>query len=209
MRVGVLGGTRGVGRALVSQLIEFGHQITVLARDPLRLDMVSDSLTVEQGDARDKAAVVSLATGQDAVCSCLGVVPSRRPVTLFSESTAHLLDAVKGRADTRIMAITGVGAGDSRGHGGFFYDRLVLPLLLKKMYEDKDRLERMLVASEANWTIVRPGFLTNGSGTGEYRMLTELEGVRLGRISRADVAHFMASELDSPGYEREVVNLCY
>ena len=209
MRVGVLGGTRGVGRALVSQLIESGHQITVLARDPLRLDMVSDSLTVEQGDARDKAAVVSLATGQDAVCSCLGVGPSRRPVTLFSESTAHLLDAVKGRADTRIMAITGVGAGDSRGHGGFFYDRLVFPLLLKKMYEDKDRLERMLVASEANWTIVRPGFLTNGSGTGEYRVLTELEGVRLGRISRADVAHFMASELDSPGYERQVVNLCY
>jgi len=107
------------------------------------------------------------------------------------------------------MAITGVGAGDSRGHGGFFYDRLVLPLLLRKLYEDKDRLERMLVASEANWTIVRPGFLTNGSGTGEYRVLTELEGVRLGRISRADVAHFMASELDSPGYERQVVNLCY
>jgi len=69
----------------VSQLIESGHQITVLARDPLRLDMVSDSLTVEQGDARDKAAVVSLATDQDAVCSCLGVVPSRRTVTLFSE----------------------------------------------------------------------------------------------------------------------------
>ena len=209
MRVGVLGGTRGIGRALVSQLIESGHAVTVLVRNPMRLDMASDSLTVRQGDARDRAAVANLATNQDAVCSCLGINPSRAPVTLFSESTAHLLDAVRGRADTRIMAVTGVGAGDSRGHGRFLYDRVFFPILLKKIYEDKDRQERMLATALANWTIVRPGFLTNGSKTSEYRVLTDLGGVEFGKISRADVAHFMVSELESPAYERRVVNVCY
>lgn len=209
MRVGVLGGTRGIGRALVSQLIESGHEVTVLARNPMRLDMASGSLTVRQGDARDRVAVANLVTNQDAVCSCLGINPTRAPVNLFSESAAHLLDAVRGRADTRIMAVTGVGAGDSRGHGGFLYDRIFFPLLLKKIYEDKDRQERMLATALANWTIVRPGFLTNGSQTGEYRMLTDLEGVEFGKISRTDVAHFMVSELESPAYERRIVNICY
>ena len=77
----------------MSQLIESGHQVTVLARNPLRLDMSSDSLTVQEGDARDRTAVGNLATDQDTVCSCLGVKPTRAPVTLFSASTAHLLDS--------------------------------------------------------------------------------------------------------------------
>ena len=108
-----------------------------------------------------------------------------------------------------VQAITGVGAGDSRGHGGFFYDRIILPLVLKRIYEDKDRQERLLRASEANWTIIRPGVLTNGARTGEYRVLTELVGVTLGHISREDVAHFMRSELERPLHERGIVNLCY
>ena len=204
----MLGGTRGVGRALVGHLTESGHLVTVLARDPVRMGMVSDALTVEEGDARDPAAVRNLAENQDAVCSCLGVRLGRGIVTLFSESIAQLLEAVKGR-DTRLLAITGVGAGDSRGHGGFFYDRIILPLVLKRIYEDKDRQERLLRASEANWTIIRPGVLTNGARTGEYRVLTELVGVTLGHISREDVAHFMRSELERPLHEREIVNLCY
>ena len=100
----MLGGTRGVGRALVGHLTESGHLVTVLARDPARMGMVSDALTVEEGDARDPAAVRNLAENQDAVCSCLGVRLSRGIVTLFSESTAHLLEAVKGR-DARLLAI--------------------------------------------------------------------------------------------------------
>ena len=100
MRVGVLGGTRGIGRALVSQLIESGHEVTVLARNPMRLDMASDSLTVRQGDARDRVAVANLVTNQDAVCSCLGINPTRAPVNLFSESAA---------LSTAIESCTGLG----------------------------------------------------------------------------------------------------
>lgn len=192
----------------MEQLAESGQEVTVLARDPARIDVVSDSVTVEEGDARDPGAVKKLATNQAAVCSCLGVRPSGRPVTLFSESTTHLLEAIQGRT-TRLLVITGVGAGDSRGHGGSFYDKVLLPLLLRRSYEDKDRQELLLTSSAANWTIIRPATLTNGARTGEYRVLTELEGVTLGRISRTDVAHFMVAELVKPVHERRIVNLTY
>lgn len=48
-----------------------------------------------------------------------------------------------------------MGTGDSRGHGGFFYDYLILPYLLGEIYKDKDRQEVLLRDSaidEKNFT---------------------------------------------------------
>jgi hypothetical protein len=36
-----------------------------------------------------------------------------------------------------LICITGIGSGDSQGHGGFVYDKLILPFLLKNIYQDK------------------------------------------------------------------------
>ena len=65
-----------------------------------------------------------------------------------------------------------------------------LPLFLKTIYEDKDREEEIITSSESNWLIVRPAGLTNGPRTGNYRVITDLEGTVAKRISRLDVADF-------------------
>ena len=41
----------------------------------------------------------------------------------------------------RLVCISALGVGDSRGHGGFVFDRLFLPLLLSHAYKDKDGQE--------------------------------------------------------------------
>ena len=207
MKIAILGGTRGIGRELVRRAVESGYQVTVLARDPSRLDATAQGLTVVKGDACDPDAVANLVADQGAICSCLGVPPSRKSVSVFSESASLIVDQIPSDDGPRILAITGVGAGDSRGHGGFFYDKIIFPLLLKRMYEDKNRLEQLLRDSKANWTIIRPGLLRNGPRTGKYQIFDDLTGVTLGKISRADVADFMVSELEQPKYERRVVNL--
>jgi hypothetical protein len=56
---------------------------------------------------------------------------------------------------------------------------------------------------------VRPGFLTNGPLTRSYRALTDLAGVTAGRISRADVAHFILGELLANRYLRQTPLLTY
>ena len=45
---------------------------------------------------------------------------------------------MKAAGVKRLITVTGFGAGDSRGHGGFGYDWIVFPLLLKRVYDDKD-----------------------------------------------------------------------
>jgi putative NADH-flavin reductase len=110
---------------------------------------------------------------------------------------------------TTLIFVTGIGAGDSRGHGGFLYDRIFQPLLLGTIYADKDREEALIKASSLQWLIVRPGFLTNGPRTGAYRVVTDLAGVTAGKISRADVADFMLNQLEAPTMFEQTPLLTY
>ena len=78
------------------------------------------------------------------------------------------------------------------------------------MYADKGEQERLIASGYSRWEIVRPGRLTNGPMTGRYRVLDDLgEGMRVGAISRADVAHFMVAQAEYPAYLGKYVALTY
>lgn len=196
MKILVLGASRGVGLQLIVQGLSAGHSITAFARHPEAIAASHDRLRKLKGNVLDPEAVGRAVAGQDAVVCTLGKrTPWEPPPDLFSRGTAILLEAMTASGVRRLVCVTGIGAGDSRGHGGVLYDRLFRGLIIKRMYDDKDRQEALVEASGLDWTIVRPGFLTNGPATGEYRALTDLAGVSAGAISRADVAHFILQEL--------------
>jgi len=203
MNILIVGATRGIGRQLLEQALTSGHNVTALVRDPRRLALQHERLRVVKGDILDADSVARAMAGQDAVCCTIGIKLPWPPVTVFSEGTRNLLQAMKKTGVGRLICVTGIGAGDSRGHGGFLYDYLVLPVLFRAVYADKDRQEALIEASDVDWTIVRPGFLTNGPLTKNYRMLTDMTGVTAGRISRADVAHFFLQELESRQFLRQ------
>lgn len=203
MNILIVGATRGIGRQLLEQALTSGHAVTALVRDPQRLATQHERLRVVKGDILDSDSVALAMAGQDAVCCTIGVKVPWIRVTVFSEGTKNLLQAMKKTGVKRLICVTGIGAGDSKGHGGFLYDCIFYPLLLKPIYADKDRQESLIKASDVDWTIVRPGFLTNGPLTKNYRMLTDMTGVTAGRISRADVAHFMLKEIESKQYLRQ------
>lgn len=209
MNLLVVGATRGIGLHLVKQALEAGLAITALVRDPQRLPLQHARLKVMTGDIRDADAVRRAMANQDAVCCTIGIPPTWKSVTVFSEGTSNLLNAMKDAGANRFLCVTGIGAGDSKGHGGFLYDRLFKPLLLRTVYEDKDRQEALIKGSDVDWTIVRPSFLTNGPLTKHYRVLTDLSGITAGKISRADVAHFMLEELESKHYLKQTPLLMY
>jgi putative NADH-flavin reductase len=151
-----------------------------------------------QGDARDSAALTTALDGCDGVISALGtkMSPFSR-VDLLSISTKALVQAMADREVRRLVCITGLGAGDSRGHGGFLFDRVILPVLLRNVYDDKDRQEAVVRGSDLDWTLVRPMVLTNKPLSGRVRAQVDLTEVHGGSISRANVAYFVVEELTS------------
>jgi putative NADH-flavin reductase len=199
LNVLIIGATGGTGRILLEQALEQGHEVTALARNPAAVAPRDYRPRVLEGNALDPEAVEAAVEGQDAVLSALGT-RSRKPTTLFSASTANLVDAMKKHGVRRLVCLTGIGAGDSKGHSGFLYDRVILPFVVNNQYEDKDRQEEIVRRSGLEWVIVRPARLTNESATGEYRVFLSGDPYRATSISREDVAAFMLAQLSEDRY---------
>ncbi|HUJ36983.1 MAG TPA: SDR family oxidoreductase [Hyphomicrobium sp.] len=200
----VIGASRGIGLATVRALLAAGHSVRALARGASRIPIEDQRLEKLDGDALDRATIDRALAGTDAVIQSLGVAFTfdalLKGTTLFSKATRILADAMRANGVRRLVVVTGLGAGDSRGHGGFLYDAVLFPLLLKCVYDDKDVAEQIVRASSLDWTIVRPGLLTNGPATGTYQVLVEPTSWRAGTISRADVADFLAKQVSDRTY---------
>jgi uncharacterized protein YbjT (DUF2867 family) len=199
-KVLVIGASRGIGLETVRASLRSGHSVRALARSVASMPIQNAGLDKVSGNALDSDTIRNALQDIEAVIQTLGVDVSPWAVfehtTLFSQSTRILVDAMKAAGLKRLIAVTGLGAGDSRGHGGLLYDVVVFPLLLKRVYDDKDVQEWIIKSSGLDWTIVRPGLLTNRPATGRYRVLTAPEDWRFGMISRADVADFLVRQVD-------------
>jgi putative NADH-flavin reductase len=196
----VLGATGGTGRLIVGQALERGQEVTALVR--LR-GKASDlkGVKVIVGDVRDEKMLREALKGQDAVVSALGTPASPfREVTLLSTVTRALVGAMKAEHVSRLVCITGMGAGDSAGHGGFLFDNVIFPLLLKKVYADKNRQETIVRDSGLDWILVRPSVLNDKPGHGSVRAMAGLSGFHGGSISRADVATFVLDQLHADAW---------
>ncbi len=203
MKILVLGATGATGRLIVSTAIAKGYEVVALVRSKVKAaDLVGAELI--EGDARDSAALTRAIAGCDAVVSSLGTAMSSfKEVTLLSTATRALVGVMEQQNIRRLVGITGLGAGDSRGHGGFFFDRLLLPLMLRKVYDDKNRQEDAIRASKLDWTIVRPMVLNDKQARGSIKALTDLSGVHGGTIARADVAEFVVQQLGVDAWLRK------
>jgi putative NADH-flavin reductase len=197
MKILILGGSGSVGKHLVQQALELGHEVTLLVRNSENVKIQDLRLRVIAGNALEPEAVAAAVAGQEAVVYAIGSDVYGRELTLFSESMRILILAMEKQGVRRLVAITGIGAGDSKGHGGWIYEWFIYPLLTKKIYADKDRQEALIRKSNLDWVIVRPAAFTNGPLGGRLRALTELEGVTISSVSRADTAAFVLDQLES------------
>ena len=205
MKILVLGATGGTGQLVVSEALAHRHEVTALVRDRAKVADLLPRAELVEGDARDRVAVSRALEGCKAVISVLGTRKIRlvREVTVMSEATTTLVGVMKQQGVARLICVTGLGAGDSAGHGGFVYDRLIKPILLRKIYEDKDRQEAIVQKSGLEWTIVRPTVLTDRGLSGRVRAITDLAGFNGGHISRADVAEFLMAQVGSSEWLRK------
>jgi len=193
----VLGATGGTGRLIVGQAVARGYDVAALVRSPDAARHLGGARLIV-GDARDETILRQALRGRDAVISALGTPASpRREVTLLSTATRALVSAMQAEQVARLVGITGMGAGDSAGHGGFLFDKLIFPLLLRKVYADKNRQEALIRDSGLDWVLVRPSVLNDKPARGDVRALTDLTGFHGGTIARSDVAAFVLDQVTS------------
>jgi len=81
-------------------------------------------------------------------------------------------------------------------------------MLLKKAFQDHQLQEQHILNSHLDYTIVRPGALTDGTITKGFKIGFDGEYKKLNlKISRADVADFMLNQLQTSGYIKNAVSI--
>jgi putative NADH-flavin reductase len=202
-RIAVLGASGGIGRRIVRRALGQGYALTCQTRTAGKLADVAGSVEIHAFAPTDAAALGTFVKGADAVIFALGV-DAPGATTLFSDATQALAAAMQKAGVKRLIAVTGVGAGETRGHGGFFYDRIIFPLFTRQRYADKDRQEALIAASELDWIIVRPAPFAEAAATGPLQVHTRIapETV-LRRITRDEVAAFVVAQIGDDRYLRQ------
>ena len=196
----VIGASRGIGLETVELALAKGYRVNALARN---FDDAPHSAHLKKirGNILHPHDVERSIEKSDTIVVSVGIPPTRKPVSLFSTGINNVLNAMKQmKTDPLLIVVAGIGAGHTRGHGGFAYDRVFFPLFLKSIYEDKDRMIKTLKESNHRWIVANPGFLTDGPGIKKYWAFVDLNGVRARKISRADVADFILKQAENPSF---------
>ena len=202
----VIGASSGVGLETVKCALEEGYRVRAFSRSADRMGLDDSNLERVAGDALKAADVRRALEGMDVVIQALGVKAGPemviRGTQLFSKSTRLLVQAMQEEGVSRLIALTGFGAGDSRNQGGCLYN-VGFNAILGRVYDDKNVQEHLIRSSDLAWTIARPVILTDGPATQQYRVVLDPADWRSGTISRADVADFLVKQVASEEYLRK------
>jgi len=210
MKVLIIGATGGTGKQLVEQALDRNYNVTAFVRKPSKLKISHDRLKILQGNVLDLDSLNKAVAGQDVVLCALGHKRWLHPTKILSEGTRNIITAMEKNNLKRFICETSLGIGNSFGKMGLYYTFFVIPFILQFYFWDKYRQEKIIQSSNLDWTIVRPGVLTNGSAKGKYK-----HGSKIGnwfytvKISRADVASFMLDQIEEKTYLNSSPGLCW
>jgi nucleoside-diphosphate-sugar epimerase len=198
-KIFVAGGSRGVGRQVVEQLVakQDGTKVVCMVRDAAVAQELNsmNGVTAIIGDAVDQKTVENAMDGCDAAITTLGgkVNPDESLNDRIDYiGNNNVIESAGILGVTRVILVTSVGCGSSQ------------PACPPKVYETlKDRLEAKSKAenvlqryyTNTNWTIIRPGGLKSEPATG--RAILTQDASAIGTIHRADLARLILQALES------------
>jgi putative NADH-flavin reductase len=223
MKLTIFAATGGIGRQILEQAADAGHDVTAVVRNPQKLPTeLSRPVRVVTADlaAPDPAMLESAVQGADAVLSGLGAT-SNSEAGVATQGTQAIAAAMKATGAQRIIVVSAAPIGTVPSPGrpnpprhdpgdGFIMQHLLTPLTraaLRKHYADLAQMEDILRDSDLDWTAVRPPRLTDKPLTGTYRTARGQNLRRGAFISRADVAHYMIRAIDQPETIKQTIGI--
>ena len=195
MRVVVLGASGQLGREVVRSLIARGHEVRAAVRR-LPVPAFATSVEVRIADARNSTEMHAVIRGQDAVVNVIGGGTLRHN-DVASTATAT---AVAAALDVRVQRYIAISSGMVALEWPLF-KYVLRPLIFRHILAEHRRVEELVRESTLTWTIARPSRLTNGPPKG-YVASLELQPTSF-TTTRADLAAFIADELENNKYVRE------
>jgi uncharacterized protein len=210
MKIALIGATGFVGTAVLAELLQRGHAVTALVRNPARL-AVQPALTARALDATDPDAVAAAVKGHDAVVSAFN--PGWDAPELYARFMQGSAAIAAGTAQAGVRRLLVVG-----GAGSLFvapgvqmvdtpeFASHVPPNIIPGAKAARDALTALRGNSVLDWTFLSPpALLAPGERSGKYRVGGEqllMAGQAPAGISVADLAVAIVDEIEKPQHVR-------
>lgn len=209
-KVLVFGASGRTGRLIVSKLLEEGYWVNAFVRNFKKTDAVRhDHFSVTEGDIRDAEAVGRAVKDGDIIVSALGNMKLAQN-TIISDGVSNIISAMKLHGKSRLIFISSLGVGDSKGQLGLIYNLIYLPTFLRNVFRDKERQEKLIHESGLEWTIVRPAHFLPFPLPLRYRVCVMPSRPRvLPVMSRRHTAGFIVKECADNNYLQKNTALSY
>ena len=201
MKVLVAGAHGKTARRLVRMLVEDGHEVRGLVRKEKQMpDVEADGADPLLVDLEEEAvgAVGRSVDGCDAVIFAAGAGPgsgAARKETMDYGGAVKLVEAAEQHNARRYLMLSSMGAGDPEGGSE----------AMRPYLRAKARADERLQESGLDYTIIRPGSLTDEEEVGRIKAEESLG--RRGEISRADVARTFAEALGAKNTYRKTFEI--
>jgi uncharacterized protein len=208
MNVAVIGATGKTGQRVTSELLQRGHHVTAVVRNPSKVQSHKD-VTIVTSDLSDAKQIASVLKGVDAVVSAYGapaddaeqVISVTRRITEAVNQTKQRLVVVGGAASLFIKpGVTVLAAGYVPEWG------IPIATAHNKVLEE-------LRKSGANWTYFSPAaFFEPGERTGKFRLGKDdliVDPLGKSHISLEDYAIATEDELEKPAHRHERFTIGY
>ena len=210
MKIALIGATGFVGTAVLAELLQRGHHVTALARNPAKL-AAQPNLTSKALDADSPDAVAAAVKSHDAVISAFNPgwdVPEL--YAQFMKGNDAIVAGVEQSGVKRLLVVGGAGSlfvapGVQMVDTPEFASH-VPPNIIPGAKAARDALTALRGNTALDWTFLSPpAMLAPGERTGKYRVGGEellMAGQAPAGISTADMAVAIADEIETPRHVR-------
>lgn len=211
----LIGASGFVGAALLRELLNRGHKVTAIVRNPEKIATQDENLSVIKADVTETEAITDICKGKDAVVSAYN--PGWMNPNIYEETLKNypaILHAVKQAGVKRLLCVGGAGTLFC-APGVRVVDSGVIPAEIMGGVKSLGEfyLNTLCNEKEIDWVFFSPaGTLEPGERTGKFRLGKDdliVDENGNSHISVEDYAVAMVDELEQPAHHYERFTIGY
>ena len=211
----LIGASGFVGTAILNELLNRGHKVTAIVRDPAKVTASNPNLKVIQADVTDTDVLIEASKGKDAVISAYN--PGWKNPNIYEETLKNyplIVDSVKKAGVARLLIVGGAGT-LFYAPGKMVMDADDVPAKLLPGIKSLGEfyLNTLRKENDIDWIFLSPAAnMTPGERTGKFRigkddLMVDVNGDS--NISVEDYAVAMVDELEQKHHHKERFTIGY
>ncbi len=205
MKVAILGSTGFTGKILIHKAVAAGYKVKTLARNPEKLEDLSDKIEIIQGSVFNPSAVEATIEGTEAVLSTIGP-PQRNPGNpeLYEKAMKDIVRILDKHGIKRYIHIGGAAHKGGENEIWNFkrkFLRLFLNIFGKQILVAKHLEWEVLKLSDLDWTLIRPPRIANEAASGNTTV--DEKNLRNLKVSVEDLTDFILLQISSKEWIRK------